>query len=164
LLLVACFGCRHVSPPFVPVREAIYRTECSATNRLALPLSPADRDLLLLFLRSGRNPAMDRDAVIADAEAPSRYAGLLDLLARPDMLAVTDLVAEATFVPTPAFRPWFPEPAVRQVVDAHEDWPPLRPPYAFLDSARRNWWVFYHERKRLTHLMVTRALDSDKPK
>jgi hypothetical protein len=119
VLLGAC-GCCHVQTAFVPVREAIYRTEVSTTNRLALPLAGADREFLLLFLKSGCNPTLDAGGTIADPEAPKRYAVLFELLSRPDQLWVTNLIANETIATTTAYRPWFPDPAVRQVVDAHE--------------------------------------------
>jgi len=159
-----CGGCCRFQTAFVPVREAVYRTEVAVTNRLALPLNNHDREFLLTFLKSGRNPALDSDATISDPEATQRYAGLIALLGDTNQLWVTNLVAGDKFAATTAFRSWFPQPAVRQVVDAHEDWPPALLPYALLDSAKRNWWVFYHARKRLTHLMVTRALVSEKPR
>jgi hypothetical protein len=163
-VLFLCGGCSHVRPDFVPVREAIFRTEHSTTNRLSLPLSTTNREFLLAFLKSGRNPAMEQDSTIADPQAPDRYAGLIELLSRPDNLGVTNLIADEKFTPNPEFRRWFPKQAVRQIVDAHEDWPQQRQPYAFLDAWERNWWVFYHERKQLTHVMVTRALESKKPR
>jgi hypothetical protein len=162
-LLALCEGCCHVQPPFVPVREALYRSEAAVTNRLALPLAPNDRQFLLTYLTSGRNPQIDRDATLVDPEAGERYAGLVDLLSQ-ESLSVTNLVADETFRPTAAFRPWLPERAVRQVVDAREEWPLQRQPYAFRDAFKRHWWIFYHERKQVTHVMVTRALEPSKPR
>lgn len=163
-VLGLCSGCGHGRPPFVAVPAAIYRTEVATTNRLALPLGEGERQFLLTFLQSGRNPTLDPAADIVAADASVRYAGLIELLSSSANLGVTNLVVDARFTPAPAFRPWFPERALRQIVDAHEEWPFPRPPYAFLEVTGSYWWVFYHERKRLTHVMVTRAVERPKPR
>jgi len=72
-VLWLCGGCCHRGPSFVPVREGIYRSELSTTNRLSLPLTAESREFLLKFLKSGRNPLLDKDATISDPEAPWRY-------------------------------------------------------------------------------------------
>jgi len=149
-------GCCSTPPASVAVREAIHRSEQSSTNRVALPLTPASRAFLIQFLASGRNPSLEADGTVADPRAATRFGGLLDLLSA-DALAVSNVIADATFRAAPAFRPWFPKPALRQVIDAREDSPPALQPYAFLDVTGRQWWVFYHRQKRLTHVLITRA-------
>ena len=149
-------GCCSVPPPSVAVREAIHRSELAGTNRVALPLTANARAFVLEFLSSGRNPALEPDATISDPQAGPRYAGLLDLLGGTS-LAVSNLVADPQFHATAAFKPWFPKPALRQVIDAREDFIPPVQPYAFLDATGRHWWVFYHRQKQLTHVLVTRA-------
>lgn len=149
-------GCCSTPPASVAVREAIHRSEQSSTNRVALPLTPESRAFLVQFLASGRNPSLDADGTVTDPQAATRFGGLLDLLGA-GALAVSNVVADATFRATPAFKPWFPKPALRQVIDAREDSPPALQPYAFLDVTARQWWVFYHRQKRLTHVLVTRA-------
>jgi len=149
-------GCCSVPPPSVAVREAIHRSELAGTNRVALPLTPETRAFVLEFLSSGRNPALEHDATIADPQAGPRYLGLLDLLSGSS-LAVSNLVADPRFHATAAFKPWFPKPALRQVIDAREDFTLPVQPYAFLDATGRHWWVFYHRQKRLTHVLITRT-------
>ena len=149
-------GCCSTQPAGVSVREAIYRSELASTNRIALPLTAESRESVLLFLRSGRNSALERDATISDPQAERRYAGLLDLLGSGS-LAVSNLVADQKFNAAPAFKPWFPKPALRQVIDAREEYVLSRQPYAFLDAPRKYWWVFYHRQKQLTHVLITRA-------
>jgi hypothetical protein len=157
LMLVALLsgGC-STTPPSVAVREAVHRSEQSSTNRVALPLTAETREFLVKFLASGRNPGLDADGTLADPQATARFGGLLDLLSA-DTLAVSNLIADAKFHAAPAFKPWFPKPALRQVIDAREDFPPPLQPYAFLDVTGRHWWVFYHRQKRVTHVLVTRA-------
>ena len=154
ILLTA--GCCSIQPPAVSVREAIHRSELARTNRVALPLTAESREFVLQFLRSGRNPALERDGTISDPEADQDYAGLLNLLGSGN-LAVTNLVADQKFNATAAFKPWFPKPAVRQVLDAREEYPLPVQPYAFLDAQGKHWWVFYHRQKRLTHVLITRT-------
>lgn len=153
VLLAGCCSTRQ--PPSVSVREGIHRSELAGTNRVELPLSADARTFVLKFLRSGRNPELDPDATISDPDAGERYAGLLDLLGSD--LVVSNLVADQKFDATAAFRPWFPAPALRQVIDAREDFVPARQPYAFLDASGKNWWVFYHRQKRLVQVLITRA-------
>jgi hypothetical protein len=152
-LLTGC--CSTQQPPRVSVREGIHRSELTHTNRIELPLSADGRDFALRFLRTGRNPHLDPRAPISDPEADQRYAGLLDLLGSD--LVVSNLVADRDFNATATFRPWFPTPAVRQVLDAREDFVPVRQPYAFLDASGKYWWVFYHRRKQLLEVLITRA-------
>ena len=154
ILLTA--GCCSIQPPAVSVREAIHRSELARTNRIALPLTAESREFVLQFLRSGRNPALEQDATISDPQAEHEYAGLLDLLGSGS-LAVTNLVADPKFNATAAFKPWFPKPALRQVIDAREDYALPVQPYAFLDTQGKHWWLFYHRQKKLTHVLVTRA-------
>ena len=149
-------GCCSMPPPSVAVREAVHRSELASTNRVALPLTPGTRAFVLEFLSSGRNPALGGDGTISDPEAGPRYAGLLDLLSGGS-LAVSNHLADQKFHAAPAFKPWFPKPALRQVIDAREDFTPPLQPYAFLDAAGRHWWVFYHRQKQLTHVLITRA-------
>lgn len=156
VLLGLLAGCCSMPPRGVAVREAVHRSELASTNRLALPLTPESRAFVTQFLRSGRNPALDSTATVSDPDADARYAGLLDLLAGGS-LAVSNLVADPKFNATAAFKPWFPAPALRQVIDARENFVPPIQPYAFLDAAGKHWWVFYHRQKRLTHVLITRA-------
>ena len=149
-------GCRSIQTPAVSVREAIHRSELERTNRIALPLTAESRGFVLQFIRSGRNPTLERDGAIADPQAEQEYAGLLDLLGIGS-LAVSNLVADQKFNATAAFKPWFPGPAVRQVIDAREDYALPVQPYAFLDAQAKHWWVFYHRQKRLTHVLITRT-------
>jgi len=157
LMLAALLaGCCSVPPPSVAVREAVHRSELASTNRVALPLTAETRAFVLQFLSSGRNPALEQDATISDPQAGSRYLGLLDLLSGSS-LAVSNLVADQRFNATAAFKPWFPKAALRQVIDAREDFTLPVQPYAFLDATGRHWWVFYHRQKRLTHVLITRT-------
>jgi hypothetical protein len=157
ILLAA--GCSSIQPPAVSVREAIHRSELARTNRIALPLTADRREFVLQFLRSGRNPTLEPDGTISDPEAEQEYAGLLNLLGNGS-LAVSNLVADQKFNATAAFKPWFPSAAVRQVIDAREEYVPAVQPYAFLDTQGRHWWVFYHRQKRLTHVLITRTSPS----
>ena len=154
ILLAA--GCCSIQTPAVSVREAIHRSELASTNRIVLPLTPQSREFVLQFLRSGRNPVLEGDATISNPGAEQEYAGLLNLLGNGS-LAVSNLVADQKFNATAAFKPWFPSPAVRQVIDAREEYVPAVQPYAFLDTQGRHWWVFYHRQKRLTHVLITRT-------
>lgn len=155
-LLSLLAGCCTTPPPSVAVREAIHRSELASTNRLALPLSPEARAFARQFLRTGRNPALEQDATVADASADARYEGLLARLSAGP-LTVADLVMEPRFEATPAFKPWFPKPALRQVIDAREYFTALPQPYAFLDASGKHWWVFYPRQRKLTHVLITRA-------
>jgi hypothetical protein len=157
-LLLFAVGCNTGQPPHVPVREAIYRSEAASTNRIALPLGVQSRGFLLQFLRSSRNPAVERDSTMVEPQAEIRYGGLLDLLSNQEHLAVSNLVADERFTATAAFKPWFPKPAIRQVIDAREeDVLPVQP-YAFLDADGKYWWVFYHRHQVVTSLLVTKAI------
>jgi hypothetical protein len=156
LVLLLAGGCCSLQPPHVPVREAIYRSEVASTNRIALPLTAESRDFLLRFLRSGRNPAVESDATLVEPLAEQQYGQLLELLSRTECLAVTNLVADQRFSATATFKPWFPKHAVRQVIDAREDFVGTVQPYAFLDAQRKYWWIFYHRKSVLTFVMVTK--------
>ena len=155
LLLAA--GCCSLPPAFVSVREAIYRSEEDTTNRLELPLTAPGRESVLQLLRTGRNQTLDNTATMVEPEAEKKYGGLLDLLAGSAPLVVSNLVADPKFKATPAFKPWFPKPALRQVIDAREKYSLPLQPYAYLDAEGKYWWVFYHRQKKLTHVLVTQA-------
>jgi hypothetical protein len=155
-LMLVGGGCRSLRPPGVSVREAIHRSELASTNRIVLPLTAESREFVLQFLRSGRNPVLEGDATISNPGAEQQYGGLLDLLGRGS-LAVSNLVADQKFNASAAFKPWFPKPALRQVIDAREEFVLPVQPFAFLDARGDHWWVFYHRQKKLTHVLITRT-------
>ena len=135
--------------PAVAVAETSVRS-----SDMALPLSAAERQLLIAYLRAGgNNDVLNEDLVIPDAD--QHYAGLLDLLANPENLDVDDLGSAS-------YRAWFSPKAVTQVIDARE----ARP--AELASARavtdgRFWWVFRRIGSgRFDRLVVFKALGDNK--
>lgn len=152
-LLVLSAGCGpHRTAGFVPVPEAQFRSEVRPNEALPLPLNPADRDYLLRFLMAGGNQDNVGDATGVIPEAPARYSELLELLSRPENLALTNLTETARF------KRWFPKPAVRQVMDAREEAPLHPQPLAFKDARGKFWWILYHRQKRVHHLLVIQAV------
>ena len=149
-------GCCTVETPFVAVPQAVFRSELSVTNRIALPLTTTSREFLIKFLRAGGNRDNLEDGTIVDPAAERHYGGLLDLLGRSENLAVTNLTERGEF------KHWLLGPAVRQVVDARDVAPPVLQPFALRDTDGKYWWIFYHRQQRLTHLLVTTATPTKK--
>ena len=145
-------GCGTTRPAFVPVPETVFRSETNSSDRLALPLTPGASGALLRFLCAGGNRDNLADNTLVDPTARTHYGPLLELLGHAENLAATNLTAGA------GFARWFPQPAVRQVVDAREDAPPAIQPYALLDDQGRYWWVFYPRHQQLLQLMVIKAM------
>ncbi len=150
LLLVAAGGCPQPEgvAPYVAVREAEFRTEVSAADRIQLPLDAAGRQRLRQFLQAGGDTRRYGQGVV-DPGAGEHYAGLLAWLSQDRTL--DDLSRRA-------LRPWFVTGPVFQVVDARER-------YALSDtqvaamSDGTYWWVFFHPRsKHLDQLLVTRVV------
>ncbi|HUJ42114.1 MAG TPA: hypothetical protein VLW52_00780 [Opitutaceae bacterium] len=145
LIVAGCCGPSGSVAPYVAVREAQFRTEQSAGDRIALPLDTAARDRVLKFLRAGGN-TRSYDTGVVDPGADQRDAGLLDWLAVDRTL--DDLSSSE-------LKRWFTAGPVFQVVDARER-------YALSDtqvaamSDGSYWWIFYHPRsKHLDQLLVT---------
>lgn len=145
-------GCCVTQTTFVPVPEAIFRTEVTSHDRLALPLTSAEREALLRFLRAGGNRDNLTDNTLVDPTADTHYGPLLELLGSNENLSATNLMAGGRF-----YR-WFPATPVRQIVDAREEAPPAIQPYAVLDDEGKYWWIFYPQHQRLLHLMVIKAM------
>jgi len=150
LLLAAAGGCARTEAvaPYVAIREAQFRTEESAVDRIALPLDAAGRERIRKFLRSGGD-TRKYDTGVVDPGAEQRYAGLLDWLSADRTL--DDLSSSE-------LKRWFTGGPVFQVVDARER-------YALSDtqvaamSDGYYWWVFFHPRsKHLDQLLVTRVV------
>jgi hypothetical protein len=148
-MAVTLWGCASPEVAYVPVREARFRSEVTSQERIRLPLTAESRERLAKFFRAGG----DTDRIgreIADPEADTRYAPLLDRLSDPRHLALADLTGKDTY------KGWFRGPAVRQVIDAREESPPTIDPVAMTDG--KYWWVFFHRRRQLTELLVIQAL------
>ena len=155
LLLVAAVAlgacCRTVA--YVPVREARFRSELTAQDRLALPLSEPDRARLLAFLRAGGDAdKIGTDVVLPDAM--NAYGSLLARLSDGSRLALSDLTESS------AYDGWFGKVRIRQVIDAREESSPIIDPVAASDG--RFWWIFYVHHGRLSGLLVVKAL-ADRP-
>ena len=156
LLLLVAAGCCLKSggvAPYAAVREAQFRTEDAAGDRIALPLGAAARERILKFLRAGGNTG-NYDAGVTEPGADQRYAGLLDWLS-------TDRTLDDLSGSEP--KRWFTAGPVYQVVDARER-------YALSDtqvaamSDGYYWWIFYHPRsKHLDQLLVTRVVGAPPP-
>jgi hypothetical protein len=120
---------------------------------LALPLAAAEREKLVAFLvAGGNNDALGEDAVIPNAG--TRYAGLLDSLANPELLDLEDLKGAP-------YTAWF-KASVTQVIDAREPRPAvLGSVYAATDGPY--WWVFRREGSgKLNRLVVFKALGDNR--
>jgi hypothetical protein len=149
LSLSAC--CRTVA--YVPIREARFRSEITAQDRLSLPLTAADKDRLMAFLRAGGDTdKVGMEVVLPDV--PRKYGTLLTRLADEAHLSLTDLT-EGT-----AYNEWFGDLRIRQVIDAREESPSVIDPVAVSDG--RFWWIFYVQHRRLTGLLVVKAIP-DRP-
>jgi hypothetical protein len=149
VLVFGIWSCYTAPVAYVPVRETRFRSETTKTKRIQLPLTAESRGRLLTFFRAGG----DNDRIggeVVDPEAEKRYAPLLDLLGDPRNLALEDLTEKDTY------RSWFQSPAIRQVIDAREESPPVIAPVAVTDG--KYWWVFYHRHKRLAELLVIKAI------
>jgi hypothetical protein len=149
VLVLAAWSCGTAPVAYVPVREARFRSETTKTERIQLPLSAESRERLLRFFRAGG----DTDRIgseVVDPEVEKRYAPLFDLLSDPQNLALEELTEKETY------RSWFQGPAIRQVIDAREESPPVIDPVAVTDG--KYWWVFYHRHKRLAQLLVIKAI------
>jgi hypothetical protein len=152
LALILLAGCKTM-PPYVAVPEAVFRTEVTSSDRLALPLDEATSEFLVRFLQAGGDRDNLETGTGSDLGAAERYAGLIVLLANSENLEINDAPAVS-----PAFKPWLPQAPVAQVIDAREPAPPATQPLAYLGADGRYWWVFYHNEGRVSHLMVLRAL------
>jgi hypothetical protein len=129
----------------VAVPEARFRTENTSEDRLRVPLSDADRERLIRFLRSGGDRHRPR-TVVADPNAAARYAELLALLQAPSL-------PMARFEAAPLFQ----HPCTDQIVDGREESPPAsNRPMACTDGAY--WWIAYPSADRVTGILVTREL------
>jgi hypothetical protein len=126
------------------------------TNQsLSLPLSKADREWLIAFLRAGG----DKDRIGTDAVAPdadSRYRQLLALLSDEDYLSLGCITDDGTY------SAWFGRSLVRQVIDAREDSPPAIDPVAVTDGTY--WWIFRVQHRRLSSLLVEKDIRVERPK
>jgi hypothetical protein len=156
LLLVAavggCLSSERVAP-YVAVREAQFRTEESANDRIALPLDAASRERILKFIRAGGNTRA-YGAGVVNPGADQHYAGLLDWLSHDRTL--DDLSSSE-------LKPWFAAGPVFQVVDARER-NALSDTQVAAMSDGFYWWVFYHPRsKHLDQLLVTRVVGAKPP-
>ena len=152
VVLLAVAGCCHMQAQFVAIPEAVSRSEVQPSERIALPLTPQSRDLLLRFLRAGGNRTRMASNTLVDPAAAQHYGGLLDLLGQPENLTVANLTQGS------AFRPWFPSGPIRQVIDARNEAPPAVQPFALLDLQGEYWWIFDHSHGQLTRLMVIKAM------
>jgi hypothetical protein len=149
ILLLSISACSPRPVTYVAVREQRFRSEVKPGDRIKLPLTVESRDRLLKFFRAGG----DTDRIgteIVDPEAEKRYAPLLDLLSDSQNLALEGLTEKHIF------RKWFSGPLIRQVVDAREESPPIIEPVAVTDG--KYWWIFYPHQKRLTELLVVKAI------
>ncbi len=149
VLALTLAGCCPSQVAYVPVREARFRSEATRQERLQLPLTAESREYMLKFLRAGG----DTDRLgqeVADPEAESRYAPLLDLLSDARNLTLADLTEKATY------RAWFQGPVIRQVIDAREEAPPAIDPVAVTDG--KYWWIFFHRHRELRELLVVKAI------
>ena len=102
--------------PYVAVREEQFR---SAEH--ALPLTPAARAELLLFLGAGGNRNSIEDGVLVDVvypDAAKRWGGALEMLGDPELLDVADLRTEA-------YARWFEGEPLGNVIDARKSAPSL---------------------------------------
>jgi len=149
VLLLSLSACTQRPVSYVAVPEAEFRTERARSDRIKLPLGADSRDKLLKFLKAGGD-VNNIGVNIVDPQTESRYAELLAALADPNKLALEDLTSKQTF------RKWFPKPPIRQVVDAREEGPPAVEPLAVTDG--RYWWIFYQHQRRLTELLVVKAV------
>ncbi len=152
---VCLAGCCTPRTAFVPVPETVFRTETNSFDRLALPLTAAEGDSLLRFLRAGGNRDNLTDNTFVDPTAGTHYGPLLELLSHAENLAATNLTTGSEFAR------WFPHPPVRQVMDAREDAPPAIQPYALLDDQGKYWWIFYPRHQQLLQLMVIKAVPAN---
>jgi hypothetical protein len=140
---------------YVPVREARFRSEKVTNNPIQVPLAPTDRDWLLAFLRAGGDKdRIGMEVVAPDAEA--RYGALLDLLSEDRNLSLESITEGDTF------SAWFGHSFVRQVIDARADSPPAIDPVAVTDGTY--WWIFTVRHKRLSSLLVEKAVPVDRPR
>lgn len=145
--LLVWAGCAARSAP-VAVPEQQFRSEEALSDRIALPLTAESRLALTRFLRAGGNrDDIGSNAVDPDAEA--RYKALLDLLQNPQGMTTADL-ADGTVL-----RARFHGKPERRVVDAREEAPVFPLPYALSDG--RYWWVFFHQERKLTGVLVFKA-------
>ncbi|MBI1788411.1 MAG: hypothetical protein HYR60_12790 [Acidobacteria bacterium] len=140
-------GCAPGPVAYVAVREARFRSEVKAA--VPLPLTSDSRERLLKFLRAGG----DTDRIGSEdvePDAAKRYLPLLDLLSDPANLALENLTEKGTF------QRWFPGRRIRQVIDAREESPPALDPVAVTDG--KYWWIFTHHQKKLSTLLVVKAI------
>ena len=156
LLLVIAAGCCLSSErvaPYVAVREAQFRTEESANERIPLPLDVVSRERILKFIRAGGNTHAYGVGVV-DPGADQHYAALLDWLSR-------DRTLDELSRSEP--KQWFVAGPVYQIVDARER-NGLSDTQVVAMSDGFYWWVFYHPRsKHLDQLLVTRVVGAKPP-
>ena len=149
VLALVLWGCCTAQVAYVPVREARFRSEATIQQRIHLPLTVESRERVVKFLRAGGDTdRLGQD--IADPEAETRYALLLDLLGDPRNLSLADLTEKQTY------KAWFQGPVIRQVIDAREEAPPAIDPIAVTDG--KYWWVFFQRHKELKELLVIKAI------
>jgi hypothetical protein len=153
LLLALATACAH-RLPYVPVREARFRTEAGSNDRIQLPLTAPGREKLLRYLRAGGDTDRIGNTAV-DPNAESHYGPLLDLLADPSHLALEDATVKSTF------RKWLAGPVVRQVIDAREESSPAIDPVAIGDG--KYWWIFYPRDRKLAQLLVTLSVSPPRP-
>lgn len=148
LVLAACCGVER--PTYLAVPEQIFREPVAAPIDLEDAAGwPAARDRLVAFLRAGGNQDNVEDGTIVVLDAATRYAPLLDAVARPENRDVEDLAAGV-------YAPWLAGPPVRHVVDARDE-APGRDRHVLFDGDFA--WVFTASRRRLVGLTVVRRHD-----
>jgi hypothetical protein len=151
VFLLAVSACSQRPVTYVAVPEGEFRTEKTKSDRIKLPLNAESREKLLKFLKAGGD-ANNVGLNIVDPQAEAHYSALLAALADPNNLALENLTSRQTF------KRWFPKPPIRQVVDAREEAPAILEPVAVSDG--KYWWIFYQHQKRLTELLVVKAVQA----
>jgi len=151
-------GCETPSHsiPFITVREADLRY-----GPVDLPLSEADRKMILSFLQRGGNWGTQD---VVDSHAPSHYSGLLDLLSKPEFLSTHNFRNESKIDEiSPAMDKWFFNPIIYQIIDATKKRPPTHNPMGMSDG--RYWWIFQTKKSttdpiesKITSLVISASL------
>ena len=151
-------GCETLSHsiPFITVREADLRH-----GPVDLPLSDAERQMILSFLQRGGNWGTQD---VVDSNAPTHYSELLDLLCDPAFLSSHNFRNETKIDEiSPTMKKWFFNPIIYQIIDATKKRPPTHNPMGMSDG--KYWWIFYTEKSttdpyesRITRMVITASL------
>jgi hypothetical protein len=147
VLLSSCATSKVVAP-YAIVREAQFRTEKVASDRIALPLTEDGRTRILRYLKAGGNTQMYGKG-ISDLNAEQHYAPLLGILSHP--LTLDDLSRGEV-------KKAFKVGPIYQVIDSRERFALSDTQVAAMYDGKY-WWVFYHPAsKRLEQLLLSRAV------